>query len=72
MFIYFLILQESGKMELVLKPFNLRQCIEEIIDLVLLRPCTGKPNSQIDVVYILSPGKLSSFSFCGSSPLTIL
>lgn len=44
-------------MDLVLKPFNLRQCIEEIIDLVLLKPCTGKATNHIDVVYILAPGE---------------
>lgn len=42
---------ESGKMELAKRPFNLRQCIEETFDLVLVKPV--KAVNHLDVVYIL-------------------
>ena len=43
-------------MDLVLKPFNLRQCIEGTIDLVLVKSTTPKSFNQIDVVYVMNTG----------------
>jgi hypothetical protein len=50
-------------MDLVAKPFNLRQCVEETIDLVLVKPITPKSFNQIDVVYILAPSNVFSSFF---------